>query len=103
MAIVDLHLHEIEVAWLPPVCARCAADGPYVRALAMILPLTAIRISDLAGTALTLTGVSEAFCDAVAQRRLEQSTGAEAIPKRTCTACGGLSQAAVPTCYHCGQ
>jgi hypothetical protein len=36
------------------------------------LALTGIRVSDLAGSALTLTGVSETFCDAVAARRLQK-------------------------------
>jgi ribosomal protein L40E len=211
MAAVDLHLHEVEDGWMPPVCARCGAESLYVRAkttvwspwwvplvamvtgfviflpfirllfagltgtsetsrrvtlhlpfcdrhrnhwrwrfwplaglfmlslgligggitvatqweptsdlavkmigmgvlcfvvwglLALILPRTGIRMTDMAGTALTLAGVSELFCDAVAERRLQQPIGTEAIPKRTCTACGGLSPAAAPKCYHCGQ
>jgi hypothetical protein len=39
------------------------------RVLATILALTAIRIKGVAGTALTLAGVAEEFCDAVAKRR----------------------------------
>jgi len=40
--------------------------------LGFILQFTVIRITDLAGTALTLTGVSESFCDAVDEHRGEK-------------------------------
>jgi hypothetical protein len=42
------------------------------RVLATILSLTAIRIQGVAGTALTLAGVSEEFCHAVAKRRRQK-------------------------------
>jgi hypothetical protein len=44
--------------------------------LAAVLPLTAIRIKSLAGTALTLIGVHEKFCDAVAERRAQSNRAA---------------------------
>src|SRR5262245_27336349 len=32
MASIDLHLHEVEAGWMPPVCARCGRNGKYARA-----------------------------------------------------------------------
>jgi hypothetical protein len=36
MASLDVHLHELEDRWLPPVCARCGASGRYRRAKTII-------------------------------------------------------------------
>jgi hypothetical protein len=41
--------------------------------LAVILPFTAIRVTDLAGSALTLTGVNDIFCEAVCKRRKKET------------------------------
>jgi hypothetical protein len=31
MASIDLHLHEVEDGWMPPICACCGRKGKYVR------------------------------------------------------------------------
>jgi hypothetical protein len=81
----------------------------------IIVPFTGIRIADVAGTALTLTGVSEAFCDAVAERRLQKPASADAprAPadddrqrrkrERSCPACGERYSRKRPRCPACGE
>jgi hypothetical protein len=215
MAAIDLHLHETEANWMPPVCARCGAKGRYVRAktivwwpwwaplvamltgfivflpyirlvfaslaggsdtnrrvtihlpfcarhrnhwrwrswplagvmlaalgliaagimvgtrlgrnqtgfllvacgvlglvlwgvLALLLPSTGIRITDLAGSALTLAGVSERFCQAVAKRRQQPpSANEEDLPRpkhlKTCSACGEEYSRGRRRCPQCGE
>jgi hypothetical protein len=80
--------------------------------LAIVLPRTGIRITDLAGTALTLSGVSEPFCRAVAQRRLQGPAAVrddeEDLPRRrkrqiTCPACGARYSQRRPRCPSCGE
>lgn len=84
------------------------------RVLAALLWLTAIRISDVAGTALTVRGVDEAFCDAVAERRRGKLPPAPfAIPnederprrkcQKACPACGEKYSPRRPRCPQCGE
>jgi hypothetical protein len=84
--------------------------------LAMILPYTAIRVSDLAGSALTLNGVDEAFCDAVAERRLKPTSEGVSLGatterddhprgkrQKTCDKCGQDYSPRRLRCPNCGE
>jgi hypothetical protein len=84
--------------------------------LLIVVPFTGIRISDVTGSALTVTGVDEAFCEAVDERRRDPLTGGSHSESRepgdrprakkkqkVCSCCGESYSPRRPRCPHCGE
>lgn len=77
--VVIVQATDADSKWTGVVLGAGGLAGLVVWAILMlVLPFTAIRISDVAGTALTLSGVDPSFCNADAQRRHEKSSSISA-------------------------
>jgi hypothetical protein len=112
--------NEVDILGLSIAAVGVAAAGIGVlgvvgwRILAAILWSTAIRISNVSGTALTMRGVDKVFSDAVAERRggrlppasfarLDDDERPRRKRHKACPACGAMYSPRRPRCPECAK